>query len=77
MIGLILSLMIHPPLLLVVEQPTVGYGPDGQRISIPAGAEIDVCIDELGVLLDYDFDLMVVRVPAPCNERPIFSDGFE
>ena len=77
MIGLVLALAIQPPMLLLVEQPTTVYGPGGERIEIPAGAEIDVCADELGVLLHYELDPVVVRVPAPCVERPLFSDGFE
>ena len=77
MIGLVLALAIQPPMLLIVEQPTVVYGPSGERIEIPAGAEIDVCADELGILLHYELEPVVVRVPAPCVERPLFSDGFE
>jgi hypothetical protein len=67
----------EPPLLLIVEQQTVMYGPNGQRVTIPAGAELDVCADELGVLVDYEHTPQVVRVPAPCSERPLFNDGFE
>ena len=77
MIGLVLALAIQPPMLMIVEQPTVVYGPAGERIEIPAGAEIDVCADELGILLHYELEPVVVRVPAPCVDRPLFSDGFE
>ena len=77
MISILLALAIQPPMLMIVEQPTVVYGPAGERIEIPAGAEIDVCADELGILLHYELEPVVVRVPAPCVERPLFSDGFE
>ena len=65
-----------PPMLLLVEQETVVYGPVGERIPIPAGAEIDVCVGE-GMLLVYELAPMVVRVPQPCAERALFMDGFE
>lgn len=65
-----------PPMLVIVEQDTVVYGQSGERISIPAGAEIDVCSDGSSLLV-YELDPVVVRVPAPCAERPIFADGFE
>lgn len=68
---------VHPPMLVIVEQDTVVYGPAGERIEIPAGTELDVCADELGMLMHYELDPMVVRVPAPCAERPLFADGFE
>ena len=77
MIGILLALAIQPPMLLIVEQPTVIYGPSGERIEIPAGAELDVCADDLGMLLHYEMEPMVIRVPAPCIERPLFADGFE
>ena len=77
MISILLTLAIQPPMLLIVEQPTVVYGPAGERIEIPAGAELDVCADELGVLLNYELDPVVVRIPAPCPDRPLFADGFE
>jgi hypothetical protein len=66
----------EPPMLLLVEQETVVYGPAGERIYIPAGAEIDVCAGD-GMLLVYELAPMVVRVPQPCTERPLFRDGFE
>lgn len=87
-VGLLILLLIYvmlgriqahghePPLLLLVEQETVVYGPGGERISIPAGAEIDVCAGD-GMLLVYDPAPMVVRIPQPCSERPLFRDGFE
>ena len=65
-----------PPMLLLVEQETVVYGPVGERIPIPAGAEIDVCAGPEGMLV-YEFAPRVVRAPYPCRERPLFSDGFE
>lgn len=76
MIGMILALAIQTPMLLIVEQPTTVYGPGGERISIPAGAEIDVCSDGSSLLV-YELDTVVVRIPAPCVERPLFADGFE
>lgn len=66
----------HPPLLLIVEQDTVLYGPSGQRISIPGGTELDVCAQD-GTLMHYELEPMVIRIPAPCQERPLFADGFE
>ena len=66
----------EPPLLLLVEQETVVYGPAGERIPIPAGSEIDVCADG-DTLLVYELAPMVVRVPQPCAERALFADGFE
>lgn len=68
---------LDPPLLLIVEQPTVVYGPAGERIAIPSGTELDMCADELGMLMHYELEPMVVLVPAPCTERPLFADGFE
>lgn len=68
---------LDPPLLVIVEQPTTVYGQFGERISIPAGAELDVCADDLGMLMHYELEPMVLRVPAPCRERPLFADGFE
>ena len=76
-IGLIMALAIQPPMLLIVEQQTIVYGPAGERIEIPAGAELDMCADELGVLMHYELEPMVIRIPAPCMERPLFVDGFE
>lgn len=67
---------VHPPLLLIVEQDTVLYSPDGQRVAISAGTELDVCIGDEGMLV-YELDPVVVRVPAPCHQRPLFADGFE
>ena len=87
-VGLLILLLVYillgrsqayghePPLLLLVEQETVVYGPTGERITIPAGAEIDVCVGG-GMLLVYELAPMVVRVPQPCAERPLFADGFE
>ena len=87
-VGLLFLLMVYillgrsqaqghePPMLLLVEQETVAYGPAGERIPIPAGAEIDVCVGG-GMLLVYELAPMVVRVPQPCVERPLFMDGFE
>lgn len=66
----------EPPMLVIVEQETVVYGPGGERIHIPAGAEIDVCVWS-GALLVYELTPMVARIPQPCAERPLFSDGFE
>lgn len=77
MISLLLAFALHPPMLLIVEQPTVVYGPGGERIEIPAGAELDMCADELGMLMHYELEPMVIRIPAPCAERPLFADGFE
>lgn len=67
----------EPPMLLIVEQDTVVYGPAGERIAIPSGTELDMCADELGMLMHYELEPMVLRVPAPCAERPLFADGFE
>jgi len=55
---------------------TIVYTPTGERIAIPAGAEIDVCSKD-GVRLAYDLAAFVIRVPQPCSERPLFADGFE
>ena len=66
----------EPPLLFIVEQATVVYGPLGERIDIPSGAEIDVCAGQEGMLV-YEFAPRVVRAPYPCRERPLFRDGFE
>ncbi len=41
MIALALALSLQPPMLLRIEQPSVVYAPDGQRISLPAGTELD------------------------------------
>ncbi len=68
---------VHPPMLVIVEQDTVVYGPAGERIAIPSGTELDMCADELGMLMRYELEPMVIRVPAPCVERPLFADGFE
>lgn len=68
---------VHPPMLVIVEQDTVLYAPGGERIDIPGGTELDMCADEAGILLRYEIETMVLRVPAPCAERPLFADGFE
>lgn len=65
-----------PPLILIVEQEAVAYGPNGQRVTIPAGSEIDVCPSG-SALLVYEIGAMVVRIPRSCTERPLFADGFE
>lgn len=71
------AVAVHPPMLLIVEQDTVLYAPGGERIAIPSGTELDMCADALGMLLHYEIEPMVLRVPAPCAERPLFADGFE
>ena len=50
MIALALALSLQPPMLLRIEQPSVVYAPDGQRISLPAGTELDLCAHD-GALL--------------------------
>lgn len=67
---------LDPPLLLIVEQDTVLYAPGGQRIAIPGGTELDVCAQD-NALVVYELSPVVLRVPAPCRERPLFADGFE
>ena len=76
MIALALALAVQPPMLLRIEQPAVVYAPDGQRISLPAGTELDMCAQD-GALVVYDIPSMTLRVPKPCVERPLFADGFE
>ena len=76
MIALALALSLQPPMLLRIEQPSVVYAPDGQRISLPAGTELDLCAHD-GALLVYDIPSMTLRAPKPCPERPLFADGFE
>lgn len=66
----------EPPLLVVIEQDAVAYTPGGQRISLPAGTELDACVGD-GALLVYELGPMVMRIPQPCTERPLFADGFE
>jgi hypothetical protein len=75
-IALALALSLQPPMLLRVEQPSVVYAPDGQRISLPAGTELDLCAQD-GALVVYDIPSMTLRAPKPCPERPLFADGFE
>lgn len=74
--GMAPAYALHPPLLLIVEQDTVLYAPDGQRIAIPGGTELDVCAQD-NALVIYDLEPVVLRVPVPCSERPLFADGFE
>lgn len=76
MIALALALSLQPPMLLRIEQPAVAYAPDGQRISLPAGTELDLCAHG-GALMRYDIESMTFRAPKPCPERPLFADGFE
>lgn len=76
MIPLALALALYPPMLLRIEQQAVAYTPAGQRISLPAGTELDLCAHE-GALMRYDIPSMTLRVPKPCPERPLFADGFE
>ena len=76
MIALALALALHPPMLLRIEQPAIAYTPDGQRISLPTGTELDLCAHD-GALVVYDIPSMTFRVPKPCVERPLFADGFE
>jgi len=51
------------PLIILVEQPTIVYTPTGERIAIPAGAEIDVCSKD-GVRLAYDRRVLERRCAA-------------
>lgn len=74
MIGLLFALA---PVEVIVEQDTVAYTLDEQRISIPAGTVIEACIYVDNKVLIYELASKVLRVPAPCDERPIFADGFE
>lgn len=76
MIGIALALALQPPMLLVVERPGMAYLPDGQRIELPAGTELDMCVHD-NSLLQYDLQSMTIIIPKPCNERPLFADGFE
>lgn len=64
------------PLVVVIEQATVAYAPDGARVSLPAGSEIDVCASN-NTMIIYDLLAMAIRVPTPCVERPLFADSFE
>ena len=77
MFGMLLALAVQPPMLMVIENATVAYAPDGERITLPAGSEIDVCEDVTGVLVAYEPAPVVLRVPRPCAERPLFADDFE
>lgn len=77
MIAMALALALHPPMLLRTEQPAVAYAPDGQRISLPAGTELDLCAGPSNTLVEYDIPSMTLLVKQPCPERPLFADGFE
>ena len=95
---LVLSLFALPawgteaPYLVRIEQATVVYAPNGSRIDIPAGSEIDVCITNQQIVttpedgppritykagIEYSPDARSVIVTEPCPERPLFTDGFE
>lgn len=65
------------PLIVMVDEPTVIYTPSGDRISIPAGSEIDACAGAASAVLRYEIEPMIVHVVKPCTERPLFADGFE
>lgn len=71
------GLPLMPPLIVRLDAPAIAYAPDGSRIALPAGAEIDACASAQNSALDYVLASRVVHVPAPCGERPIFRDGFE
>lgn len=77
MIALALALALHPPMLLRIEQPAIAYTPGGQRISLPAGTELDLCAGANNSLVVYDILSMTLLVKLPCPERPLFADGFE
>lgn len=66
-----------PPLIVRLDAPAIAYAPDGARIALPAGTEIDACTSAQNSVLDYALASRVVHIPAPCRERPIFRDGFE
>lgn len=66
----------NKPLVLIVEQDAVAYGPGGVRYYLPAGTELDACAqgnDRIG----YDIPAFMLLVRNPCKERPLFADGFE
>ena len=65
----------HPPVLAQLQAPGVAYLPDGTRIALPAGAELDNCAVD-GAVDVYD-PFARVQPILPCAERPIFRDGFE
>lgn len=66
--------LILATLLVILEQQTVLYLPDGTRVDVPAGTEFEVCGDPLQ---EYDLDGMAIRYPQSCPERKLFADGFE
>ncbi len=65
------------PLLFVTEKAVVGYAPDGTRIELPAGTEIDACAAVDGNVFRYDIPSRSIRLLESCKERPLFADGFE
>ena len=74
----------EPPMLLIFDKPATLYAPNGARIDVPAGTEIDACTSLSacpalpdGCTLDYALDPAVTQIPEPCVERPLFADGFE
>ena len=71
------SVTPDPPLIVRLDAAAIAYAPDGTRIALPAGTEIDACASAENSVLDYALASRVVHIPAPCGERPLFRDGFE
>lgn len=71
------------PMLQIIEKDAILYAPDGTRIAVPAGTELDLCAEEhpapgeSPALVRYDLGAKALLVPEPCAERPLFADGFE
>ena len=63
-----------PPYIVRTTADTTAYAPDGQRIALPAGTEIDACGNTPLILRTA---ARVADVAACERERPLFRDGFE
>ena len=71
--------------IVVVDKPATAYAPNGTRIALPAGTEIDACLTpstqpqfpDRMMGIEYNLAQRAIHVPEPCAPRPLFADGFE
>lgn len=63
-----------PPYIVRITSGTTAYAPDGTRIALPTGTEIDACG---GTPIILRTAARVADVAACQRERPLFRDGFE
>ena len=75
------GVIANPPGIVLFERNAVAYPPGSQQgdvpLYLPVGTVIELCADEENMIVRYALDARAVRLVRPCQERPIFADGFE